>query len=52
LALSKEIKVRNIAVEILQNKKSIAKTEINGEKITIIAANIPELNWHLLEILK
>jgi hypothetical protein len=52
LALSKEINVRNIAVEILQNKKSVAETEINGEKITIIAATIPELNWHLLEILK
>jgi PBP1b-binding outer membrane lipoprotein LpoB len=52
LALSKEINVRNIAVEILQNKKNLTETEINGEKITVIAADIPELNWHLLEILK
>jgi hypothetical protein len=28
------------------------KAEINGEKITVIAAHIPELNWYLLEILR
>ncbi|MFZ4547271.1 MAG: hypothetical protein ACOYN4_07550 [Bacteroidales bacterium] len=52
IALSKDINVRKIAVEILQKNNSVAKTEINGEKVTIISANIPELNWHLLEILK
>ncbi len=52
LALSKDINVRKISIEILQKKKYLAKAEINGEQITIIAANIPELNWHLLEILR
>jgi hypothetical protein len=27
-------------------------TEINGEKISVLACHIPELNWYLLEIIK
>lgn len=50
LALSKEANVRAMANEILKNKKEVVETEINREKITIIAAHIPELNWYLLEI--
>jgi len=52
IALSKDINVRKIAVGILQKNDSLVEAEINGEKLTIIAANIPELNWHLLEILR
>lgn len=52
LALSKELNVRNMAIEILKNKKEVVEAEINGEKITIIAAHIPELNWYLLKIIK
>jgi hypothetical protein len=52
LALSKEANVRQIANEILDQKKELVKAEINGEKITVIAAHIPELNWYLLEILR
>jgi hypothetical protein len=52
LALSKEANVRQVATEILDQKKELVKAEINGEKITIIAAHIPELNWYLLEILR
>lgn len=52
LALSKNIQVRNIAEQILTKQKDLIETEINNEKITIIASFIPELNWHLLEILK
>jgi len=52
LALSKEINVRNMANEILKNKKEVVEAEINGEKMTIIAAHIPELNWFLLKIIK
>ncbi len=52
LALSKESNVRAMANEVLKNKKEIVETEINGEKMSIIAAHIPELNWYLLEIIK
>jgi hypothetical protein len=52
LALSKEINVRNMANEILKNKKEVVEAEINGEKMTIVAAHIPELNWFLLKIIK
>ena len=52
LALSKEAIVRQIATEILDQKKELVEAEINGEKITVIAAHIPELNWYLLEILR
>lgn len=52
LALSKNIQVRNVADQILKQRKELIETEINNEKITIIATFIPELNWHLLEILK
>ncbi len=52
LALSKEANVRKIAAEILARKSQQVEAEINGEKITILAAHIPELNWYLLEILK
>ena len=52
LALSKVANVRSLAAEILEKKKEVVVAEINGEKITIITAHIPELNWFLLEILK
>ena len=52
LTLSKEAKVRDIASQILLKKKELVETEIGGERITIITANIPELNWKLIEILK
>ena len=52
MALSKEPNVRKIAGEILEKKRELVKTEIKGEKITIFASHIPELNWYLLEILK
>ena len=52
LALSKVANVRSIAADILEKKKEVVLAEISGEKITIIAAHIPELNWFLLEILK
>jgi hypothetical protein len=52
LALSKDANVRKIANDLLKNKKEVIEAEINGEKITILAAHIPELNWYLLEILR
>ncbi|MEI8086735.1 MAG: hypothetical protein WCG93_11025 [Paludibacter sp.] len=52
LALSKETKVRSMANEILKKKKEVVETNINGERMTIIAAHIPELNWYLLEIIR
>lgn len=52
LTLSKEMNVRKIATEIIENKKKIVDAEINGEKITVIAEHITELNWFILEILK
>jgi len=52
LKLSKEENVRKIATGILNEKKVIVETEIIGEKITVIAAHIPELNWYLLEIIR
>lgn len=52
LALSKEAKVRAIAAEILEKNKDVVEAEINGEKVIIISAFIPELKWHLLEILR
>ncbi|OIP82315.1 MAG: hypothetical protein AUK44_08000 [Porphyromonadaceae bacterium CG2_30_38_12] len=51
LALSREANVRTIATEILKNKKQVLETELNGEKATVIAVRIPELNWYLLEII-
>jgi hypothetical protein len=36
----------------LKNKKQIIDVELNGEKLTIVAVSIPELNWHILELLK
>lgn len=52
IALSKDLSVRTMANEILKNKKEVVKFEINGEKLTVISAHIPELNWYLLEIIK
>jgi hypothetical protein len=52
LTSSREASVRAISSEILKNKKQIVETELNGEKIIIIAAPIPELNWYLLEVLR
>jgi len=52
IALSRDSKVRFIANEVLKNKKNSVEVELNGEKVTVIAAPIPELNWYLLEVLK
>ena len=52
LSLSKESSVRAFANEILKNKKDVVEAEINGDKLTIVSAFIPELNWHLLEIIR
>jgi hypothetical protein len=52
LSLSKEISVRKIAEDILKNHMEEVTTEINGEKISVLACHIPELNWYLLEIIK
>lgn len=52
LTLSKEANVRKIASEIIVNKKEIVETEIIGDKITVVAAHIPELDWYLLDILR
>ena len=52
IALSRDANVRSIATEVLKNKKQIIDVELNGEKFTIVAVSIPELNWHLLELLK
>jgi len=51
LALSREANVRTIAAEILKNNKQVIETEFNGEKATVIAVRIPELNWYLVEII-
>jgi uncharacterized protein YoxC len=52
IALSRDANVRSIATEVLKNKKQIIDVELNGEKLTIVAVSIPELNWHILELLK
>jgi hypothetical protein len=52
LALSKEPNVRLIANEILKKDKDQVEAEINGEKLTVIAAHISELDWYILEIIK
>jgi hypothetical protein len=52
LALSKEARVRAVAIDILENKKDHIEAEINGDAITILVAFIPELSWYLLEILR
>jgi hypothetical protein len=51
LALSREANVRTIATEILKNNKQVIETEFNGDKATVIAVQIPELNWYLVEII-
>ncbi len=51
LSLSREANVRTIATEILKNNKQVIETEFNGEKATVIAVRIPELNWYLVEII-
>lgn len=52
VALSKDVNVRRMAVEILQQGKNSVQTTINGEKLTVLAVHIPELNWYLLELIK
>lgn len=52
IALSKEANVRILAVEILENKKTLVEAEIKGEKIIVLVAHIPELNWYLLEVVR
>lgn len=51
LKLSKEENVRKIGIEIIDHKKSEFKTEINGNKLTVISAHIDQTDWYLLEIL-
>lgn len=51
LKLSKEENVRKIGIEIIDHKKSEFQTEINGTKLTVISAHIPQTDWYLLEIL-
>lgn len=52
MALSRDATVRKIATEVLKNKKQTVTVDLNGEKTTIIAAPIPELNWYLLEVIR
>lgn len=52
LMMSKEEKVRGIAIDILQNKKTIIRTELQSEPITIIVAHIDELDWYLVEFIR
>ena len=52
LLLSRDMKVRKIAIEILKNNKDVVESEINGEDITVISERIAELNWYILEIFR
>lgn len=52
LALSKDERVRRLAVDIMQQKMERITTEINGEKLQVISVFIPEMNWYLLEIIR
>lgn len=52
LMLSKDIGVRQMAEDILKNKKTVQETTIMDEKITVISAQIPELDWYLLKIIQ
>lgn len=52
LLLSKDANVRDMAVDILKNKKSVHNMEMAGEEVTVIAAHIPELDWFLLKIIE
>lgn len=52
LTLSKENNVRVLANDVLKKNKEVIETELNGERITVISAHIPELNWYLLEIIR
>jgi hypothetical protein len=51
LKLSKEENVRKIGIEILDKKNTLFQTEINGNKLTVLAFHIPETDWYLLEIM-
>jgi hypothetical protein len=51
LKLSKEENVRKIGIEILDKKNTVFQTEINGNKLTVLASHIPETDWYLLEIM-
>ena len=52
LALSKNEQVRDLGLQILANKDFTLETELNGEPVAVVAAYVPELNWHILEILQ
>jgi uncharacterized protein YsxB (DUF464 family) len=52
VSLSKDVNVRNMATEILVNKKEQTEVVLNNEKFITIATHIPELNWYILEIIK
>lgn len=52
ITLSRDATVRRIAVDILKNKKELVEVELNGEKITVIAAPVAELDWYIIDIVK
>lgn len=52
LLLSRDMKVRQLANQIIKNKKKYVKSEINGEQITIISEYIDELNWFIIELIR
>lgn len=52
LMMSKEGNVREIAVNILQNKLPVIETELHGEPVTLITAHIEELDWYLIEFIR
>jgi len=52
LSLSKDTTVRMIGQQIIKSDKTQFEIKLKGDKITVITAHIPELNWYLLEIIK
>lgn len=51
LKLSKEENVRMIGAEILDHNIDLLETEINGTKLTVLAAPIKEMDWHLIKVI-
>jgi len=52
LRLSKTAEIRRVAVDLLEKHKSWMEAEINGEKVTFLSVLIPELNWHLIDVIQ
>lgn len=52
LLLSRDTEVRKLANQIIKNKQKLVKSEINGEKITIISEYVDELNWFIIELMR